>query len=421
MLSELLYAENTGVYADEAQAGEMIDDSIIATASNTNAYRMDVEGMKQVRWPGLNHARLGAVFTDADGRIVGSFIMQVSHTYFDFFIGNYIFCDVPSGAKWMYFTSYRDIGDIMCLAVDSAHIEAIEPEWTEHTVGENDSLVGTYPITIDGLKMPRSLSGAVRSKKGNGTSSTSSEWAYDSDGNPTETPVGTINYTAKDFQNSTRRRGPGYQLQDYEQHKEISNLWWALAGTTNEQAVVGNGAHDATLNIRDSIGMADTVYVGNAMNSILGLKHYVGCDSEWMDYIACNVTSYAEFYKNRCLDNNNNDPIDYKAHIYDPVTKTERVVQTVTGSGHCVVRVVHGAKCDILASKVHQTDTSKYTTHYAAGHWLPGSRGRVVLRSGSNSNAHSGLACASANYASSGSGASFGGRLAFRGKFVIVG
>jgi hypothetical protein len=420
MLSELLYAENTGVYADEAQVGETIDDTVIATASNTNAYRMDVEGMKQVRWPGLNHARLGAVFTDADGKIVGSFIMQVSHTYFDFSIGNYIFCDVPSGAKWMYFTSYRDIGDIMCLAVDSSHIEAIEPEWTEHTVGDNDSLIGTYPITIDGLKMPRSLSGAIRSRKGDGNSTTSSEWAYDSDGNPTETPVGTIHYTAKDFQNSTRRRGAGYQLQDYEQHKEISNLWWALSGTTNEQAVVGNGAHDATLNGRDSIGMADTEYVGNAMNSILGLKHYVGCDSEWMDYIACNVRSYAEFYKNRCLDNNNDDPIDYKAHIYDPVTKTERVVQTVTGNGNCVVRVVHGAKCDILASKVHQTDTSKYTTHYAAGHWLPGSRGRVVLRSGYNSYASGGLAYAIALYASSNSYAYYGGRLAFRGKFVIV-
>lgn len=421
MLSELLYAENTGVYADEAQVGETIDDTVIATASNTNAYRMDVEGMKQARWPGLNHARLGAVFTDADGKIVGSFIMQVSHTYFDFSIGNYLFCDVPSGAKWMYFTSYRDIGDIMCLAVDSSHIEAIEPEWTEHTVGDNDSLIGTYPITIDGLKMPRSLSGAIRSKKGDGNSTTSSEWAYDSDGNPTETPVGTIHYTDKDFQNSTRRRGAGYQLQDYEQHKEISNLWWALSGTTNEQAVVGNGAHDATLNSRDSIGMADTEYVGNAMNSILGLKHYVGCDSEWMDYIACNVKSYAEFYKNRCLDNNNDDPIDYKAHIYDPITKTERVVQTVTGNGNCVVRVVHGAKCDILASKVHQTDTSRYTTHYAAGHWLPGSRGRVVLRSGSVSNASGGLAYAYANYASSYSHTSSGGRLAFRGKFVIVG
>ena len=421
MLSELLYAENTGVYADEAQVGETIDDTVIATASNTNAYRMDVEGMKQARWPGLNHARLGAVFTDADGKIVGSFIMQVSHTYFDFSIGNYVFCDVPSGAKWMYFTSYRDIGDIMCLAVDSSHIEAIEPEWTEHTVGENDSLIGTYPITIDGLKMPRSLSGAIRSKKGDGNSTTSSEWAHDSDGNPTETPVGTIHYTDKDFQNSTRRRGAGYQLQDYEQHKEISNLWWALSGTTNEQAVVGNGAHDATLNSRDSIGMADTEYVGNAMNSILGLKHYVGCDSEWMDYIACNVKSYAEFYKNRCLDNNNDDPIDYKAHIYDPITKTERVVQTVTGNGNCVVRVVHGAKCDILASKVHQTDTSRYTTHYAAGHWLPGSRGRVVLRSGNNSGAYGGLAYALANNASSHSSSNDGGRLAFRGKFVIVG
>ena len=118
---------------------------------------------------------------------------------------------------------------------------------------------------------------------------------------------------------------------------------------------------------------------------------------------------------------NNNAPIDYKAHIYDPVTKTERVVQTVTGSGHCVVRVVHGAKCDILASKVHQTDTSKYTTHYAAGHWLPGSRGRVVLRSGNGSSAVSGLACASAYSASSSSYTYFGGRLAFRGKFVIVG
>lgn len=49
--------------------------------------------------------------------------------------------------------------------MDSASIEALEPEWTEHTVGDNDSLVGVYPITIDGLKMPRSLSGEVQLKE----------------------------------------------------------------------------------------------------------------------------------------------------------------------------------------------------------------------------------------------------------------
>ena len=419
MLSELLYAENTGIYADEAQEGETIGDNIITTAANVNAYRMDVEGMKQVRWPGLNHARLGAVFTDASGKIVGKFIMMVSHTYFDFTIGKYVFCDVPNGAKWMYFTSYRDIEDTMCLAVDSESLEAIEPEWTEHTVGDVDSLVGTYPITIDGLKRPRSISGAVRSKKGDGTSQTSNEWAYDSEGNPTEMPNGTLHFTDKDFQNCCRMRGEGYQLQDYEMHKEISNLWWATHGTTNEQAVVGNGAHDAILNSRDDIGMADTAYVGNAMNSIMGLKHYVGCDSEWMDYIAGNVKSYTEFYKNRCVETSD-DPVDYVFHIYDPIKKTERMVQSVTSGGNCVVRVVHGAKCDILPSKVHQTDTSKYTTHYAAGLWFPGSRGRCVLRSGYNSNAHSGLAYAHANHASSLSSSYYGGRLAFRGKFVIV-
>ena len=132
------------------------------------------------------------------------------------------------------------------------------------------------------------------------------------------------------------------------------------------------------------------------------------------------MKSYEAFYKNRCVETND-DPVDYVFHIYDPIKKTERTVQSVNSGGNCVVRVVHGAKCDILPSKVHQTDTSKYTTHYAAGVWFPGSRGRCVLRSGHSSDAHSGLAYASAYHASSYSVAYYGGRLAFRGKFVIVG
>ena len=420
-LSELLYKENTGVYANDAVIGEVMSEDVISTASNTNSYKMDVKGMKQVKWPGLNHARLGGVFTDESNCVLGIFIMSVSHTYFDFSIGECVFCDVPSGAKWFYFTSFRDIGDVECLSVDSASIEALEPEWIEHTVGDNDSLVGVYPITIDGLKMPRSLSGEVRSKKGNGTSTTSGEWKYDSSGNPIEMPIATLNYTAKDFQNISRLRGAGYQLQDYEQHKEISNLWWALNGTTNEQSVVGNGGHDAILNKLDSIGMADSSNAGNSLNSILGLKHYVGCDSEWMDYIAFNIPSYETFYKAKCIDTDSSYPSDYIAHIYDPVKKTERTVKSVESSNaNCVVRLVHGAKCDVLPSRVHNADTSKYVTHYAAGYWINSSKGRCVLRSGNGSNAHSGLAYASAYNASSGSNTNDGARLAFRGKFVII-
>lgn len=167
--------------------------------------------------------------------------------------------------------------------------------------------------------------------------------------------------------------------------------------------------------------VADTGYVGNALNSLLGLKHYVGCDSEWMDFIAFNVSDYEAFYKAKCTDADNSYPTDYVAHIYDPIKKTERTVQSVASSqANCVVRVVHGAKCDILPSRVHQTDTSKYVNHYAAGFWISGSKGRCVLRSGSLSSANSGLAYAYANNASSHSDANYGARLAFRGKFVII-
>ena len=82
LLSELLYMENTGVYAIDAVVGEVIGEDVITTASNTNSYKMDVRGMKQVRWPGLNHARLGGVFTDENNRVLSTFIMSVSHYLF---------------------------------------------------------------------------------------------------------------------------------------------------------------------------------------------------------------------------------------------------------------------------------------------------------------------------------------------------
>ena len=420
-LSEMLYRENTGVYASDAVAGELMGEDVISTAANTNSYRMDVKGMKQVRWPGVNHARLGGVFTDENNRVTGTFIMNVSHAYFDFLTGDYLFCDVPGGSKWFYFTSFRDIKDIECLAVDSSNIEAIEPEWTEHEVGDNDSLVGIYPVTTDGMKRARSLSGNVTAKVGNNVSSTSGEWKYDSEGNPIEAPKGSLNYTFKDFQNLCRLREDGYQLIDYEQNKEISNLWWALSGTTNEQALVGNGGFGSNLNKLDNIGMADSKNTGNSLNSIMGLKGYVGCQSEWMDNIAINVSNYEQFYKARCPENDSSYPSDYTAHIYDPIKKTERTVMTAnSANGHNIVRLVHGAKCDILPRRVHASDTSMFVTNYAAGFWINSSKGRCVLRSGGNSNAFSGLAYASASYASSLSFTYYGGRLAFRGKFVII-
>ncbi len=60
-----------------------------------DVYEINVEGMKQVRWPGVNSTDLGCVFLDADGKIMSIFKMAVSNAQFDFVAGeDYIFCDV---------------------------------------------------------------------------------------------------------------------------------------------------------------------------------------------------------------------------------------------------------------------------------------------------------------------------------------
>jgi hypothetical protein len=425
-LSDLLYSESQGVYvSDSTELGSNIAD-LLGQGSNVNVYRVDVEGMKQVRWPGMNNSTMGCVFTDDEGNVVGTFQMAVSNTNFDFTLGNYIFEDVPKGAKWFFFTTFKGLDSSEVHVVDSDSLEAIEPVWTEikspkglNEQIEDGSAIGTYPITIDGLGMPRSISGSVKSRKGTGTSSINSNWLYDDDGTATELPSGTINYTMKDFQNLARLRGNGYQLQDYEQHKETSILWWALNGNSDEQSIVGRGVHDGTLNSADSIGMADTKSSSNVWNSILGIKGYVGCDSEWLDYIALNVTTYKDFFKNKGSEVST-FPIDGVAHILNPITKEERTVQCLTsGSGNNIVRLVHGAKCDVLPSRT-VNDTSQYITGFCAGYWYTASRSRVVLRSGYYSYANGGLACAYAYYAVSYSSTFAGARLAFRGRMIVL-
>lgn len=424
-LGDLLYMESQGVYVDDETSEGMNVSDLLGQGSNVNVYRVDVEGMKQVRWPGMNNQTMGCVFTDAEGNVVGVFKMAVSNTNFDFTIGNYIYENVPTGAKWFFFTTFKDLDDSEVHVVDSESIEAIEPEWTEIKTPKalneeitDGSVFGTYPITIDGLGLPRSISSG-RSRRGTGTSTINPNWLYDDDGNATELPTGTINYCMKDFQNLARLRGKGYQLQDYEQHKEAAILWWSLNGHSDEQSIVGRGSHDALLNSADSIGMADTQSSANVWNSILGIKGYVGCDSEWMDNIALNVTSFKEFFKNKGVEVSS-FPIDGVAHIYDPISGTERTVQCLTtGSGNNIVRLVHGAKCDILPSRTIG-DTTQYIASFCAGYWYTHSRSRVVLRSGYGANANSGLACAVAYNACSFSYSNVGARLAFRGRLIVL-
>ncbi len=381
---------------------------MLTDTPNYNVYSLNIEGMKQVRWPGLNNARIGAIFLDEEGVIISKYNMAVNHTLFDFVEGDYIFIDVPQGAKNFIFASKATNNELEAIAVDSSEIEAIEPDWVEN----KPWLGGVYHASMDSLTQLRSISGA-NVRCGTGTATTSTEWQYDSEGKPTNTPLSAMNYTGKDFMNLAARRGKGYQLFDYEMSKLMAILYFSMTGNRDAQFLCGYGrGAGGQTGYADSLGNTDSTRGQISGNKCLGFESFFGCTWEYMDNILRNVPTYQQALKDRMADNISTYPIDHKWHIYDPISKTERVVDGITTSGYCIARVKHGRYCDIIPSKC-STDNSVWAKNYCDGFYYTQSRCRVVGRSSNRSYAGGGLVFTYTNFASASSdlGLRFSARL----------
>ena len=422
-LADILVQSLSAIYTSSQVVGE---DYTLTTNSNHGVYMIDVEGMKQVRWPGINNATIGALFLDANGKVLSTYNMSVSHAMFDFVLGEYIFINVPAGASKFLFTAPNGFDDLEAIAVDSDAIEAIEPDWV-HTDDPDDenknTLVAVYGASVDSLLRVRSISG-VKTRTGDGNSTTNSEWTYDDDGELTNSvvPTSTIHYTGADLINLCRMRGKGYQAIDYEISKTVANLVFGLLGDRDVQAQCGYGCgsqYTTGANSFNSYGNVTRIYNGSTIgNVIFGIQNFVGCNSEWMDNVAVNVESVAAMRKNKFA-LISSFPIDGKWHIRNPYTKTERVVQGVTdSSGYCIGRVKFGRYADVISSR-QTTDNSKWNQWYSDAQWYTADRSRVPLRSYNNAYAVGGLVCADADYAGSSSNSGSGVRLAFRGVVVF--
>ena len=419
-LSSCLYADTKGILTSRVDVGATFSDALLSDLSSCATYRMDVEGMKMARYIGLNSATYCAVFVNASGVILAKNVFAVSgisDSPMDFKNenGDYIFRTVPEGAKYLYFTCIRNLPDADCiiLATDSTDIEAVEPGWVEHKA----ELIGIYGGTVDDMGLMRSVSGK-QTKRGNNTSVTSAEWQYDSEGNPTNMPVGAMNYTYQDILNLCRYRGVGYHSISYEQSKIIAVLSRCYYGNKDDQRIYGFGCGpDYTTGYQDAIGSADTVYgsANNVPNKVWGIEGFIACMWEIMDNVGVNISTFAAWKAAKRPDNDNTMPSDAKWHIYNSNTKTERVVQGISSDGYNIMRVKHGRYCDVVASSF-STDRSAFSTGYAAGQYYSSSKGRCVGRANYNAVAGGGLVYASSNVGSSLSFSSDGGRLAFDGE-----
>ncbi|MGM9694216.1 MAG: hypothetical protein ACI3YC_04335 [Alloprevotella sp.] len=421
-LKNVLMKSNSSVVITNVKDGESSLESsgVLVESIEMNVYQFDVEGMKQVRYPGINSVQIGAVFLDENGIIVGHFNMANGSSMFDFQDGDYIFIDVPLSAKTFVFASKNINSEEEVIAVNSSEVEAIEPDWVEVKA----NLVGIYQASVDSLLRLRSLSNTtIRVGTVNSEGSTSTEWQYDEDGNPTNTPVSAIKYSGKDLINLALRRGSGYQILDALQSFDLAYIFYGISGDRDAGDVCGNGkSSGGTTGYADSIGKTNSYNGQLNGNKCLGIESLFGCTTEFMEGIVLNAPSYVQAKKNKMDTTINNYPIDGIWHIYDPVTNTERGVQSVTtNSGCCIARVRHGRFCDLVPSAMNASDNSVFSTYYCDSYSYSGTKCRAVLRSGYSAHAAGGLSFAGTYYPFSFAHAGFGARLAFKGAIAIDG
>lgn len=410
-LAGLIYRAGVGISLNSVTVGQPFTEEMMSSVASCAVYRIDVRGMKQVRYYGLNNALFGGVFLGDDDVVIEKAQVSVTGTAMsplDFLEDDYLFRDVPSGAKWFYFTCLMSIDQTKeVFAVDSDDIEAIEPGWVEHKA----DLVGIYGMSVDDLVRARSLSGK-KTRCGNGTQTTSIEWSYDDEGNPTSTPVGAMNYTYQDMLNLCRMRGKGYHSISYEQSKILAILSLCWSGNRDDQSVYGFGCGSQyTTGSKDKTGMDTINGVHSGANKVWNVEGAVACNYEVMDFYGVNISTFKEWKASK---RSQVGPVDGNAHIYDPHTDTERVVPYPTQSGYNIARIRLGRFCDIIASSVNN-DTSKWVTCFCAVTYYSGAPGRCVGRASVNAIAYGGLVYSNAAHASSYSYSYLGVRLAFSG------
>ena len=420
-LSEILVEANAALILSNNAVGSTPTRTLNA---NMNVYEIDVQGMKQVRWPGINSAELGSVFLDADGKIISTFKMANSTAQFDFMPGeDYIFTDVPGGAVKFQFTSQRNCDNQEAIAVDSAAIEAIEPDW----VFRKEDLVGIYGLGIDGLGRPRSISG-TKAQVGDGNSTTSSAWTYDATGKVTnaEAPTG-LHRTRQDFINLCEMRGSGFHAISYEQSKDLANIIMELVGNRDIQAVCGRGCSAGytcgaqTINGKNINAWGNCTLVNSASgvgNLMFGIQNFVACNYEWMAHVAVNVTSFKDWKAKKCPTDDSSYPTDARWHIYNCVDDTEREVQGINASDRCIGRVRYGRFMDVVPSKL-TNDNSQWNKNYSDVFYYTHAHCRVVGRADNYAHAYGGLVYAYAHYVSTFSYSHHGSRLAFSGPIVF--
>lgn len=397
LLSALTFYEGRGLAVSNMSAGATVEDGM-ASYATYNVYKIDVSGVKVIRFPACVSGTYGAAFANSAGECVSTVRLGSLNGYTN---GDYLFAEVPSSAKWLYFTTVQAL-DANCFAnycvkAYSTDITAVEPDWVEH----EECVCGVYEANCQNDIM-RSISGV------NATNNLQC-------GQYTELAA-------------SRKSGSGFQCVDYEMSKDVANLFYAKYGRrdSQKQCGYGTGTTASVTGLTNFLGMLDTVnpngattygyyynsggtLVSLAAVSVMGYENWQGDSGEWCDTRRVGLANGARVTDSLGTARATKTGV-WQIKMNDGTT---REVQGQTATSNYISKVVNGRFMDVIASYANATSDTCYTDY----HYFSASSSRVVLRSFSYANASGGVACADAGYDSSYALTYCGSRLAFRGTF----
>lgn len=367
-----------------------------APMTNDSYVTVDIKGYKQVRYPSLQSALYGAIMLNAEGKVVKRMKATSDSGIIE---GCYCFTSIPDDAVTLVFTIANSAPFDYVLLTKSDKVEAIEPDWVEHM----ECLVGVYEALLR------------------------DDFLYSISG-----VQSTASVTCPDFKVYARNRGKGYQLIDWEMHKDIANLFFAKYGERDSQGTCGPGTHTngRATGASDATGMQDTKPTakdGDTPPAVSNGYYPTGNayvlkneDDETRTAIGSPVCmGYENLYGNKAEwmeVEYNKTTVDYIWRSMMP-DGTERQIQGIKQQGDLYPKnVIHGRFMDIVTAQSGGSQTSYYYDNFNQS----GSTDRVVFRSSYSADANGGVSFAYSGGDSAYVSASIGSRLAFRGVIKVA-
>lgn len=367
-----------------------------APMTNDSYVTVDIKGYKQVRYPSLPSALYGAIMLNAESKVVKRMKATSDSGIRE---GCYCFTSIPDDAVTLVFTIANSAPFDYVLLTKSDKVEAIEPDWVEHM----ECLVGVYEALLR------------------------DDFLYSISG-----VQSTASVTCPDFKVYARNRGKGYQLIDWEMHKDIANLFFAKYGERDSQGTCGPGTHtnDRATGASDATGMQDTKPTakdGDTPPAVSNGYYPTGNayvlkneDDETRTAIGSPVCmGYENLYGNKAEwmeVEYNKTTVDYIWRSMMP-DGSERQIQGIKQQGDLYPKnVIHGRFMDIVTAQSGGSQTSYYYDNF----YQSGSTARVVFRSYYYAYAYGGVSYAYSYYDSASVDAVIGSRLAFRGVIKVA-